>query len=450
MPFRFAYAAFWTGSRVASRPGGLRAWRRLTGRLAAASSSLAAILLCVCILASDLRAGDDGQGPEATDGSTYLSPGGFRLIPRIAAGFEYNSNLFASRLFAIPDRGEYVTPGLLITSRWARHALSADLDLNYRTFEDTGVEALDLRGRVSGVINVSKAFDVGADFAASQLHSLQIVDNLAADFIFNNRDIPSNIAGFIPVNQRSETVWARYNSWWLTNRLSVSHEVTDYGVVGLTGGGSADLGNRSTDTVTISNETAITVSHRLRLLTTVFERMREYPDDPDRNSTTRGIVGKLEYRFSPMIWTDISAAYAQENFDNPVLESAPTRSTGLGLNWSPRSYVRIRLGGTLVEEGVNFEQASTSAKGHRIDASMDYAISRRLLFSAAAGYVHTDRETTVGPRTDVDYAARMRLDYGLWRNALLAVTYDYRLSKSSDLPTDLLQQIVRLELRASF
>jgi hypothetical protein len=178
--------------------------------------------------------------------------------------------------------------------------------------------------------------------------------------------------------------------------------------------------------------------------------MREYPDDPDRNSTTHGIAGRVEYRFSPMFWAEVSAAYAQEKFDNPIIDAAPTKSTSLNFTWSPRTYVRIKLGGTLVEEGINFEQASTAAKSQRVGASMEYGITRHLLLSAGAGYVHADRETTFGPRTDNDYAARVRLDYTIWRNALLAVQYDYRLSKSSDLPTDLLQQIVRLELRASF
>jgi hypothetical protein len=376
-------------------------------------------------------------------------PGAFVVVPRITTGTEYNSNIFASPIRPIADQISFVTPGLSIASRWARHAVTADVEVSYRNYLKSDLDVFDYKGQLGAVFDVNRRFAVGFDVNAYRQHDTFFVDNLPVDVVFGNRDLPTNLAGLIPVQQTIESAWVRYASYRLVNVLTAAHETVDYGNAPAIGGGTVDLSFRDWETFGLYNRTELALSHRLRFYFDLFARKREYSNNQDRDSTQLGTAGKVEFAVTPLVFVDLAGAYSTEDFNTGVFDSGPTRSVYLGATWFPRSYLKVRVAGGVGEEGQNFDQASSSGKFTRVDAGLDYGFARSWNLSAFASYFHADRTSFIGPRVDDDYIARLRLDYNFWRNSFVGLLYDYRLNKSSDIG-NVERQIVRLEVKSRF
>src|SRR5262245_12100587 len=161
--------------------------------LRGARRRLVAALAAVVALTSVVSAGGNEPLPE------WLLPGAFVLVPRIATGTEYNSNIFESQIRPVADQINFVTPGLFITSRWPRHAIAADIEVSYRNYLKSDLEAFDYRARLGAAFDVTRGFSVGFDVSASHQHDTFSVENVPVDVVLGNRDLSANPGGFIPV-----------------------------------------------------------------------------------------------------------------------------------------------------------------------------------------------------------------------------------------------------------
>jgi hypothetical protein len=377
--------------------------------------------------------------------------GAFLVTSRVGAGVEFDSNPFGQRTNAISDRIYFVTPGLSVASRWTRHRLSADFEVNHREYEKSDIEATDFRGAVNGVFNVSRHFDVGFEVMGASLHGVQFVDNVLTNISFGNRDLPTNLAGLVPLTQWGERVWLRYYSHRLTNTVSLVYDNAEYGNAATVGGGTANLSFRSTKSRALSNQTDFLLSPYIQTFLTLSAVQTENPNAPERDAVTRAIKGGFDFAITPLISASVVVLYSQQEFDNAQSVPDPTRTASVGMRWAPLRYLTFGVSSTIGEEGVNFEQASSSSKFWSVGTDMSYGITKHVVFAAGAMYGHATRQTPLSTtRVDDDYAAKIALNYNFWRDAYMTLQHDWRLSKSSDSSFDLEAQVTRAEVRARF
>ena len=410
----------------------------------------------------------DSVAPGPAEGIPVLSQdrllGAFIATTRLEAGTEFDSNPFGRRTNVVSDRIDSVAPGLTIASRWARHSLTIDLGVDHRMYDKAGFNATDLTGRMSGIINIARGLDVGADIERRRQSSLNSPSTanpqnllgttnqpISPVDLFGNRDIPGNVASPVPTTQGLERVWARYNGPRITNTVSATWQNSEFGSVQTDIGATVQLGSLSSEQLRLENRTEVRLSHRLRTVVAVSETTREFPTLSARNSTTRAIDNAWELMLTPLVSTNLILAIAQEKFDANSFDPSNSKSATVGLNYQPRRYLALGAAATAGEAGVNFEQDSSSSKFWGISSSLKYDITRRLALQGGASYLHADREALrSGPRTDDNYSWNLGLTYNFWRDATIGLQHGQRLTKSSDTPNDLDQQTTRLQLRARF
>lgn len=374
-----------------------------------------------------------------------FDPIGYRLgsiffYPRLTAGLQFDSNVYASPRNSRADVALVFSPQLIIRSDPLRFSLNPDAPwLNYSpnpspsAFElKLGADVYRFREETS-----ENRVDANARFRARKEfgHDLTFDTNLEAarkHEIRGESSSPANAAEPVPYTDlKAEAALTKtFNRFGV--QIGAGARRLDYENVDALGGGVLDQSSRSGSIFTGFVRPFYEFSPGYRAFVRAQVNTRNYDGMGDLNRDSHGydLRGGVDFAITPLIWGTIGVGYLSQSYDNPRIAQVDGPSFLAKVTWLATALTTV----TFSAERAIAETVAPGFEGQietSFTARVDHELLRNLVVYSEAKFV---RENFLGAvRKDNFLKLSAGADYLMNRAIRLGLRYDY-IDRDSTLP----------------
>ena len=178
-------------------------------------------------------------------------------------------------------------------------------------------------------------------------------------------------------------------------------------------------------------------------------RYDEALDDSGYNRDSQGyeVTTGLSFDLTGITFGNVFAGYRRQSYDDRALKTAQGIAGGLDITWNASPITTVI--GT-VERTVE-ETTSTGASGifrNKMSLSVDHELLRNMILGAEVVQTHN---AFVGiDRNDEEFDFTFSVDYKMFRNLYVGMSYDYSMRNSDTGNSDYSKNVIKLELSVQF
>ena len=350
-----------------------------------------------------------------------VSVGSFRLVPKLAVGTAYDSNVFRSENNVRGDLIGRVQPSFKLESDWSRHSLavSAAADLGFYA-EENGENYTDAQAAAAGIVDIRRGLRLETGLSFGRLHEARGSvdgDGGTEPTTFNRFTAQSALA--------ARTGRVRY-------RFGGGYTTEDYQDVPRIGGGTLNQDDRDQAIWSafglVSYEalpdTRAFVAGQYKLLD--FRASRD-DSGVNRDSRQQSVVGGFDIDLGGITFARAYAGWLGQQFDDDRLEDISGFTVGgdVTSNITPLTTITATLNRNL-HSTVTAGASAFVETGAR--AEVDHELLRNVLLGAS---VWSRRLTFKGiDRTDDHVGFGFSGEWLLNRYARVRLEYDFDLRNS--------------------
>jgi hypothetical protein len=360
----------------------------------------------------------------------------FMYYPRVTAGLQYDSNVFAD-VDPVSDWALVTAPELRVVSERADGFYALEVGARnyvYKRFDSQNRTDAHARFRARRDINSDFKWDGEVEIA--RRHEVQgdsfVEDNVAEPIAY--RDLRAQTSVTKTFNRLGVMVGGRVRN--------LAYENVD-----AIGGGTLDQSFRDGTIVTTTLKPFYDFSPGYRGYARIDLSKRDYRGEGTLNRDSEGYDarGGVEFRVTSLVFGSLEAGYLSYDYDNPLIPSVDGLSASARVMWLMTPLMTVSM---FADRSV----AETAAPGQegRLDfsagAALDYELLRNLILSFEGVYKNED---FVGaPRSDEVVRLSAKLDYLFSRGFNFGFQYNY-IDRSSNIPEfDFDKHVVTLNVTA--
>ncbi|MBV7266311.1 outer membrane beta-barrel protein [Erythrobacter ani] len=337
--------------------------------------------------------------PDAGEG-VRISPG-FILFPRTTVDVTYDTNIFNLDELEEEDTLFSIRPTAVIASDFSRHSVRLETGAEIRRYVDVSSENSE-QYRADLISLLELGNDINFELAGGYSRGIEQRGS-AGDAFFTDT----------PVVFRDKR--ASFELSRAGNRLElgiagsiINRDHSDTSIDGV----PFDLSFRDVEILNgvvradlrLSDRTEVFVEAGLRALN--FDIL----SNPDRDTDGFFTLVGVSYELSSLVELEVGVGYIEQQFENPLVETAQEFNFRLEANWTPKPDWRlIARAARDVDPGRILEAPAIIASSFRLTA--EHAVSDRLLVSADTLYL--EEEFRGLPRTDRRFAISGSATYRL-------------------------------------
>ncbi len=403
-----------------------------------------AVGLCVAVPGSVLAEDARGQGVGERQYEAFtpqgVRVGSFILRPSLSVSEAYDSNVFASESRVVDDFVTEINPNLVVSSNWANHLLTLEVDVEQRLYgSQTSEDGLEWRVGGFGRIDVRTDTQITVGFLYGAL--------------IEQRGTPDEVGGTSQPTEFSE-IGASVSLEQSFNRLSaeISADYTelDFDDTPLIGGGVDDNDDRDRSVL----EVVVQVGYELVADTVVFLRgtynTRDFVQEApvvlaDRDSDGYELVVGALFELGSLATGEVFVGYQEQSFEDPVFPVVSSVAYGASVDWyvMPLTTVRLRAGNT-IEDTTSGGASSFERRSVRV--GLDHEFLRNLVASLDVGYA---QEVFSGSsREDQTYDVELGLDYMINRAFSVGMFYGYEERSSNFIEGSFSRNVAGVRVRS--
>ena len=309
--------------------------------------------------------------------------GTFVVRPSAEAGVSYTDNVLASD--QDKESGTIATGALLARgdTDWSVHSIGFDVSARRSEYLDQSSESYnDLRARVRGRLDVTRAISIGAAAYAE--------DRVEPRTDFSSAFSPDAPIEFTVQGAEGYINYQNDRVRW-TNNVGVRKE--DYENATQIGTGlPIDQGFRDNTQTTATSRLAYAVSPDLAVFGQGTYRVRDYDEQQDfggilRSRDSKGYTAAVgvDFELTSLVRGEIAIGYLNETKDDSFFEDVSGLSVDGRLLWFPSQLTTVTFtGGRSVTDTGVFD--SPTAIYSRVGARVDHELRRNIILSATAEY----------------------------------------------------------------
>lgn len=374
--------------------------------------------------------------------------GSLVLNSELGLGAEYNDNVFAADSEAVgtgideeTDVILRVAPTIDLRSDLTRHAFGARLQVDHREYTDLDSEsATNLRGELSGRLDVTRTFDVEGTFFAS--------DQVEGRRDANNQAVFAEPVSFQTTGARAV---ARFTRDRIRLRAIYQAEQFSYDDVPLIAGGEFDLSERDFDAQFLRGRAAYAVSPDIAIFVQGELNQRNYDEDilingalESRDSEGFAAQVGVNFELPVLIRGDIAVGVLEDDVDSEAIADVDGLSLDANVQWFPTRLTTVTFDASRRTTDAGLVSAG-SATAQDFGVRVDHELLRNVLLFGQARL--GQREFEANDRDDDLFDARVGATYKLNKRVHLD-GYVQRFSRDSNFAgNDFDQNLVGLALR---
>lgn len=374
--------------------------------------------------------------------------GSLVLNSELGLGAEYNDNVFAADSEAVgtgideeTDVILRVAPTIDLRSDLTRHAFGARLQVDHREYTDLDSEsATNVRGELSGRLDVTRTFDVEGTFFAS--------DQVEGRRDANNQAVFAEPVSFQTTGARAV---ARFTRDRIRLRAIYQAEQFSYDDVPLIAGGEFDLSERDFDAQFLRGRAAYAVSPDIAIFVQGELNQRNYDEDilingalESRDSEGFAAQVGVNFELPVLIRGDIAVGVLEDDVDSEAIADVDGLSLDANVQWFPTRLTTVTFDASRRTTDAGLVSAG-SATAQDFGVRVDHELLRNVLLFGQARL--GQREFEANDRDDDLFDARVGATYKLNKRVHLD-GYVQRFSRDSNFAgNDFDQNLVGLALR---
>jgi hypothetical protein len=366
--------------------------------------------------------------------------GNFLVLPAIATGYAFDSNVFNTATDPQSDHIFQLQPTLRLRSMLPRHALDFAFRASVNRYaRHSELNYTDLFGTMDGALHINHAHTL----SLSLLSAFEAEDNFYSGAI-------------IPAAERTK-VWRNQAKIGLTRdagrayaKIGAAFERWDYGDVRGIDGSTIDQDFR--DLRIYSSDLKLgyrfspgfSFESRLRGL----RRLQRGTAVLSTDAWGYEIIGGLKLQTSPLLKWELLAGFGHRDYDQPGLDNTNATLVQASATWLPTQNLTIY--GTL-NRGFN-EDVTIDSVFNRIDTTAElvaeYEARRNLIFTIKGKYI--DSDFLGSARKDRWAVANFQMHYLASKNWKVTVEYEYAVRHSNLSDDDVKRSRAMIQVKRQF
>lgn len=374
---------------------------------------------------ADTIGDEEANVPVRQRARPYLAPSGLYydnifFYPRITAGAEYDSNIFASPTDPLDDLAVVLAPELRVLSD--RDTVQHKLEFGARHYD---YQRFGSENRTEAYARLQSARQVRSDLTADTLFE-------AARRFEDRGDSLTLTDSVTPIaysDLRAETTLTKnFNRLGLALGGAIRDLSFEDG--DSPSGASLDQSFRNGTIITASLKPFYDFSPGYRAFTRFQMNRRDYKgtDTIDQDSEGYDARAGLEFLLTPILFGSIEAGYLDQSYSDPLIPNANGLSTSAQLTWLMTPLMTVSLFGSR-----SIAEIAAQEQEARIDLSaglrLDYELRRNLIASVYG--VYRDEDFAGTARHDGVFKVGTEIDYSINRFLHFGIDYFY-LERNSD------------------
>lgn len=351
--------------------------------------------------------------------------GAFVFDPTIAAGVEYNDNIYATNTAKTSDTIVHVQPSLTVTSDWSRNQISGFARVNGNYYVDhTSESTTDYAVGGSGRLDVQR--DLGFAAGASYEHDTEPRTSEASTLLAKNPIRYDLVDAFVEGTKQFNRL-----------RLTAKGEVTDYTYDnGATSGGATVYEkDRDHTQTTEAFKAEYAYLPDVSFLASMVVNQRDYhnqlPGEVSRSSNGYEATVGSNFDLTHLLRGEVFIGYLNQDYDNNSLYKNVSGFAARGkVEYFPTQLLTVTVSGsrTVQDSGI-FNVGGYLNNVGGIQA--DYEILRNVILSGLVSYTQDDYQNY--DRTDKISSEQVSLVYLMNRAISVNLSYAHMSQDSSGL-----------------
>jgi hypothetical protein len=344
-----------------------------------------------------------------------LRAGAFVFDPTVAAGLEYNDNIYATHNLKTSDAIVHVQPSLTVQSDWSRNQISGFARINVNEYLDRASESTTDYA-VGGAERLDAQRDLGFLAGASFERDTEPRTSEAETFLTKN-----------PIRYDLADAYAEGAKQFDRLRLTAKVEVADYSYDnGMTAGGlplyEQDRDHTQT-TEAFKAEYAYRpqVSFLASLITNQADYRSQRPDEISRSSSGYDVTVGSNFDFTHLLRGEVFLGYLDQDYDNSSVYKNVRGFAARGkIEYFPTQLLTLTLSGSRsVQDSGLFDVGGFLSNVGGFQA--DYELLRNVILSVLASYTQDDYQNY--DRTDRIDSEQISLIYLMNRAVSVNLSY---------------------------
>lgn len=312
--------------------------------------------------------------------------GAFEILPEVALGAGYTTNLFASQTNETGDGYVSLVPSLDVRSTWSRHQLGFNASVGTTQYFDNGDESTTDYGVTGfGRVDASSELNFTGAIRADRSHEPR----------FAAASVPNALEP-TPIDRIGGEIGANYEAGRIQIRGTLSVDDYAYDDVELRTGGTLDQSFRDRTETAGTIRTAFAVERDWAIFAEARLIDRSYDGPTLANPLNRDSQGTVflvgtDFELSSLIRGDIGIGYQNFEFDDPAFSDVSGFSIDGNVEWFVTELTTLSARGvrTVVDPGLQISAGSTLTG---FDVRGDHELRRNWLIYGEAGIANYDFE----------------------------------------------------------
>jgi hypothetical protein len=306
--------------------------------------------------------------------------GGFVLSPELTTGLRYNDNIFARRTNRTDDFIFKVNPGAILQSKWSRHSLSINANVDHNEYLDVSSESI-----TDYSIGADTLLDAGRGLAFGFGGQFQALNEPRT-----NSSTPTNTTK--PIKYDLASVYGNVSREINRVRVSLAAGLKDYNYKNgqIIGGGVSFQDDRDRQMVDLNGRGEYAVSPDTSVFVEVGYNDRAYDLQPpvvalDRDSNGYQVLVGTNFDLTNLIRGEVGIGYLDQRFQSPLLPNISGFAVRANVEWFATQLTTVSFGGSRSVEDSGILGSSGFLR-NAANFKVDHELLRNLILTGEFTY----------------------------------------------------------------